>query len=99
MTAALWAPLEAECFTLAANAAGRQRAPTSPTSAARPMISGNGSFNANSPMNAATAIAHSRPLCSVRAPMRQAAWITMATTAGLTPANAAATQRCSPNAM
>jgi hypothetical protein len=49
------------------------------------MIAGNGALNAKIATKAATAIAHSGALCSVRRPMRHAAWPTIAITAGFTP--------------
>ncbi len=49
------------------------------------MIAGNGTSNTKMATNEATAITHSSASCSVRDPMRQAAFATIAITAGLMP--------------
>lgn len=67
-----------------------QPSPSQPTRAAAPIRAGNGSFSRVSPTKAATAMAISTPLCSVRCPNRQAACSTMAVTAGLRAQNTAA---------
>ena len=73
------------CPPPAANSEGARRPPMTPISAAPSTMAGKGRLKAKSATKAAAAIAHSAAFFSVRLPMRQAAWMTMAVTAGLIP--------------
>jgi hypothetical protein len=67
-----------------ANTRGVKRPPARPIAPAAMTIAGNGTSN-SSATNAATLMAQSAGCFSARVPMRHAAAMTMATTAGLIP--------------
>ena len=76
---------DAACAPPALNDSGQMRPPTKPMTAAAKTMMGKGTFNANMATKLAAAMASSRLFFKAREPMRCAACITMAVTAGLMP--------------
>jgi hypothetical protein len=79
-------PPAPEPWALAAeNHSGRHRLPAYPSTPAATTIAGKGTLNARIETNAAAAMPQSAGFLSAREPMRYAAKMTMAVTAGLMP--------------
>ena len=76
---------------------GRSRPASPPTRAARATTSGYGSLNSARAAKAEAASRFNRGVCRVRRPTRQAATITIASTAGLSTANTDASSGSCPH--